>query len=241
MVDYFKGERGDIRAYIINSQKKEKKKTADNKLQSYINFEGRGNELPLSYSTFEKTLLSRFINAKTILKTPLDYRADEGLNPRILEKEQLITLCNILAEELLIGRYSTEIGTYQIENKVAKGRGQDIPDDHLAAYRIFKEEIMYNWIIYIDKLIKSFFSMTGENYDEQNLFQIKFPDQLWANIKAFVCNLRDLPLWKDRSMAATVFGGKQVYDYWNVAFRTGKTPDGTTVLAKPINYIEMVR
>ena len=118
---------------------------------------------------------------------------------------------------------------------------QDIPDDHLAAYRIFKEEIMYNWIIYIDKLIKNFFSMTGENYDEQNLFQIKFPDQLWANIKSFVCNLRDLPLWKDRSMAATVFGGKQVYDYWNIAFRTGKTPDGTTVLSKPINYIEMVR
>ena len=99
---------------------------------------------------------------------------------------------------------------------------------------------MYNWIIYIDKLIKYFFSMIGENYDEQNLFQIKFPDQLWANIKSFVCNLRDLPLWKDRSMAATVFGGKQVYDYWNVAFRTGKTPDGTTVLTKPINFVEMV-
>ena len=163
------------------------------------------------------------------------------MNPRILEKEQLIKLCNILAEELLIERYSTEIGTYQIEKKVAEGRDFDITDNHLAAYRIFKEEIMYNWIIYIDKLIKNFFSMTGENYDEQNLFQIKFPDQLWTNIRSFVRNLRELPLWKDRTMAATVFGGKQVYDYWKSVFGTGKAPDGTTILAKPINYVDMIK
>jgi hypothetical protein len=164
LVDHFKGERGNIRTYIINSQKNLITKNADNKLQSYINFEGRGSELPLSYSTFEKTLLSRFINAKTILTTTLDYRADEGLNPRILEKEQLIQLCNILAEELLIGRYKTEIGTYRIENKIADGKDKDITDDHLVAYRIFKEEIMYNWIQYIELLIKNFFSMTGELY-----------------------------------------------------------------------------
>ena len=241
LVDHFKGERGNIRTYIINSQKNLITKNADNKLQSYINFEGRGSELPLSYSTFEKTLLSRFINAKTILTTPLDFRADEGLNPRVLEKDQLIHLCNILAEELLIGRYSTETGTYRIENKVAEGKDKDITDDHLAAYRIFKEEIMYNWIQYIDLLIKNFFSMTGELFDDQNLFQIKFPDQLWINIRSFIRNLRDLPLWRDRTMASTVFGGKQVYDYWYTAFRTGKTPDGTIVLSKPINVVEMIK
>ena len=153
----------------------------------------------------------------------------------------MIKLCNILAEELLIERYSKEIGTYQIENKVAKARDQNMTDDHLAACRIFKEEIMYNWIIYIELLIENFFNMNGEYFDKQNLFQIKFPDQLWTNIRSFVRNLRDLPLWKDRKMATTVFGGKQVYDYWNVAFRTGKTPDGTTVLTKPINFVEMVR
>lgn len=241
LVDHFKGERGNIRTYIINSQKNLVTKNADNKLQSYINFEGRGSELPLSYSTFEKTLLSRFINAKTILTTPLDYRADEGLNPRILEKEQLIQLCNILAEELLIGRFSTEIGTYRIENKVTEGKDKDISDDHLTAYRVFKEEIMYNWVQYIERLINNFFSLTGELYDDQNLFQIKFPDQLWTNIRSFVRNLRELPLWKDRTMASTIFGGKQVYDYWYTAFRTGKTPDGTIILSKPINVVDMIK
>ena len=241
LVDHFKGERGNIRTYIINSQKNLITKNAENKLQSYINFEGRGTELPLSYSTFEKTVLSRFINSKTILSTPLDYKADEGLNPRVLEKEQLVALCNIIAEELLIGKYSTDTGSYRIESRIVEGKDKDISDDHLAAYRILKEEIMYNWIQYIELLIKNFFSMTGALYNDQNLFQMKFPDQLWLNIRAFVKNLRDLPLWKDRSMAATVFGGKQVYDYWFNAFRTGKTPDGTLVLAKPINVVDMIK
>ena len=241
LVDYFKGERGNIRTYIINSQKNLITKNPDNMLQSYINFEGRGSGLPLSYSTFEKTLLSRFINVKTILTTPIDYRADEGLNPRILEKEQLVMLCNILAEELLIGRYNIETGTYRIENKVAEGKDIDISDDHLVAYRIFKEEIMYNWIQYIERLIKNFFSMTGELFDDQNLFQIKFPDQLWTNIRSFVKNFRDLPLWKDRTMASTIFGGKQVYDYWGTVFRTAKTPDGTMVLSKPLNVVDMIK
>lgn len=50
-----------------------------------------------------------------------------------------------------------------------------------------------------------------------------------------------LPVWKDRSMASTVFGGKQSYDYWMTIFRTAKTPDGRQVLAKPLNTIEMIK
>jgi len=145
MVEYFKGERGNIKTYIINSQKNTVTRTSENKLQSYINFEGRGSELPLSYSTFEKTLLSAFIDPKMILKTNLDYKIDEGLNPRALERDQIITLCNILAEEILIGKYDKEIGTYRIEKKIADGKGNAIPDDHLVAYRLCKEEVMYNW------------------------------------------------------------------------------------------------
>ena len=46
LVDHFKGERGNIRAYIINSQKNLITKNPDNKLQSYINFEVLQAQLP---------------------------------------------------------------------------------------------------------------------------------------------------------------------------------------------------
>lgn len=72
VVDHFKGERGNVKLYIINSQKNAITRNPANKLQSYINFEGRGTALPLSYSTFEKTFLSTFINPKKILSTPIN-------------------------------------------------------------------------------------------------------------------------------------------------------------------------
>lgn len=240
LVEHFKGERGNVKLYIINSQKNAITRNSDNKLQSYINFEGRGTALPLSYSTFEKTFLSTFINAKKILTTPINYKVDEGLNPRILEKEQAIQLCNILAEELLIDKYDDQIGTHRIENSIAAGTGGTIPDGHLVAYRLFKEEIMYNWVKYLKLLIKNHFAYVGAMYDDENLLQQKIPDQLWENIRIFTRNLRDLPVWKDRSMSATIFGGKNNYDFWEEVFRTAKAPDGTQVLAAPLNVAEMI-
>lgn len=240
LVDHFKGERGNVKLYIINSQKNAITRTPENKLQSYINFEGRGTSLPLSYSTFEKTLLSTFVNAKTILTTPINHRMDEGLNPRMLEKEQLVRLCNIIAEVLLVGRFDDEIGTNKIENRIATGTDTTISDEHLIACRLFKEEIMYNWVQYIKLLVKNHFAYTGEMYDEYNLFQQKLPEQLWENIAVFLENLSNLPIWKDRSMATTIFGGKNNYDFWRTAFSTGKTPDGTSVLATPLNVAEMI-
>ncbi len=241
LVDYFKGEKLNIRGYIINSQKNGITRNSGNKLQSYINFEGRGSELPLSYSTFEKTILSTFVNSKKILITPINYKMEEGLNPRVLEKEQIIQLCNIIAEELLIDKYNLEIGTHRVENNIALGKDTNISDMHLIACRLFKEEIIHNWIMYIELLINSYFAITGAMFDRENLFQQKFPEQLWENIRTFIINLRELPVWKDRGMSSTIFGGKNNYDFWKHVFETGSTPAGVRVLAKPLNVTEMIK
>lgn len=241
IVDYYKGERGSIKTFIVNSQKNTITRSHDNKLQSYVNFEGKGTDLPLSYSTFEKTFLAVFINSRTILTTPINYKVEEGLNPRILEKEQAIKICNIIAEELLDNKYNDEIGTYRIESNIALGRGNHITDDHLIACRLFKEEIMYNWIKYLQLLIKNHFAYSGAMFDDENLLQQQFPLPLWENIRKFIISLRDLPVWRDRSMSITIFGGKNTYDYWKSIFQTGKTPEGTAVLASPLNVADMIR
>ena len=50
-----------------------------------------------------------------------------------------------------------------------------------------------------------------------------------------------MPIWKDRSMSATIFGGKNNYDFWKTIFETGKTPNGNLVLLKPINVVDMIK
>lgn len=239
VVDHFKGERGNIRTYIINSLKN--RVTHNSKLTNYIDFEGRGKDLPLSYSTFEKTFLSLFVNPKTILTTPIDYREDEGLNPRMLEQQQLIQLCDIIAEEIYIGKFQDNIGINRIEQRIINRQDQDITDDHLVAYRVSKEEIFINWLKNIKQIIKGYFINIGLDYDEENLFQQKFSDQLWENIRTFIQNFIALPVWKDRALSSTIFSGKQTYDYWKKVFTTGSTPDGTPVLAHEINYMELIK
>jgi len=148
---------------------------------------------------------------------------------------------NIIAEEIYIGKFLPEVGVYRIEQKILNGKDQDITDDHLAAYRISKEEVLYNWLQYLKKAIENYFSNTGKLIDINKIFQTPFDEQLWKNIRNFMINLKNLPLWKDRSMADTIFAGKNNYDYWKNIFETGKSPDGAQVLAKPLNFIEMIR
>lgn len=239
LVEYFKGD--NIKKYINDSAKHQITHSNDNKLRTFIDFEGRAKELPISYNAFEKTFLTCFLDSKRVLNKPINYKIDEGKNPREIEQKQIIRLLNIIAEEIYIDKFDPNIGVYRIEKKVIDGKDSDITDDHLAAYRVSKEEIMYNWMLWLKKVIENYFSNTGKMYEQGSEFQIEFDEQLWINITNFVRNLIKLPLWKNRDLASTVFSGKNTYYYWKNVFETGNNPDGVEVLAQPLNYIEMIK
>jgi hypothetical protein len=243
LVEYFKGESVNIRKYIIDSLKHSITHSPDNKLRDFIDFEGKAKELPLSYSAFEKTFLSIFMDPKLILSTNIGYKSDEGNNPRELEINQLVKLLNIIAKIIYIGKFNPDIGVTRIEQKMIDKKDVDITDDHIIAYRISKEEIIYNWLLYVRGVVEYYFSATGKLIEKNRnkLFQIPFDDQLWKNLETFIINLARLPLWKDRGMASTIFSGKNNYDFWKNVFETGKTPDGASVLLKPLNIVEMIR
>jgi len=241
LIDFFKGDGANIKKYIIDSIKHSITNAKDNKLKDYIDFEGKAKELPISYSAFDKTILSSFVSAKLVLKTTIDSKTDEGLNPRELEINQIVKVLSILAENIYMNKFLPEVGTARVEKKIIDKKDTDITDDHLIAYRISKEEILYNWLQYLKKVITTYFANTGKMVAEEKIFQTPFDDQIWINIENFVKNLSQLPLWKDRSMASTIFSGKNNYDYWKEIFETGNSLDGAVVLATPLNFIEMIK
>jgi len=237
LVNYYKGESKAMKRYILDSVRDAITHNPANKLKDFIDFGGRGKEKPLSYSTIEKTFYSFFIYQET-LDAPITYLLEEGENPREIEKEQIFSLMNIIADELFLGKFDLDFGTYKIENRIQKG--EDIPESHLIAYRMSKEEILYNWLRYIAQIIKNYFIMQGKPIQENKLFQYRFPESLWARIKTFILNLSNLSLWVNKELSSTIFGGKQNYEYWQTIFETGKTSQGFQVLAKPINLMEMI-
>ena len=89
LVDYFKGEGVNIKKYIHDSVKHSITHSKDNKVKDFIDFEGRAKELPISYSAYDKVILSTFVNSKLVMNQDISYRSDEGLNPREMEIKQI--------------------------------------------------------------------------------------------------------------------------------------------------------
>jgi len=146
---------------------------------------------------------------------------------RLEDRSEFAALYQLSCKNISIGRLS-------------KGE-EDIPEDHLIAYRMGREEIMYNWLKYIKQIISNYFSMQGKPLTEEKLFQYKFPEPLFEIIRIFIRNLRNLKIWLDRELSKTVFGGKQNYQYWQMVFENGVTPQGLQILPEPINLMEMIK
>lgn len=239
LVSYFKGQ-ADLRRYIIDAQKNQVTHSKDNRLTAYINFDGKRKDLPLSYSSYDKAILSHLIDSKLILDKPIDYRSDEGKNPRQLEQAQIVRFLNVLAETIYVDKFDPEIGTNRIENRVSKGDDADITPDHLAAFRMSKEEILLAAVPIMISVITSTLTFSGEIVPEQGLFMKEFPANVWENFERFIVNFAALPLWRNRNLADTIFAGKQTQGYWREIFSTGRTSDGTKVLESGLNIKEMI-
>ena len=238
LVDHFKGEWREMRRYILDAVRDSVTHHPDNKLKDYIEFGGKGKDRPLSYSSVEKTFYSFFIYGDT-LETPLNHMIEECENPRELEKEQIRKLMNLVAEKIYVGRFDPSLGTSRIENTIQKGG--DVPEAHLCAYRLSREEILYTWLRFIKQIVQNYFITVGKPIQENKLFQYKFPEPLWDLIENFLTNLTKMPLWVNRDLSQTVFGGKQSADYWQTIFESGKTSHGQQILPTGINLMKMIQ
>lgn len=239
LVVYYKGEK-NFKTLIFDSIKNSITYDPANKLRDFTDFGGRATDLPLSYSTVDKVIYAKFCNSKVIFTQPLNTGTNTGTNPRELEISQIVRIMNIIAEEIYLGKFDTTVGTSKIEDKIVKGQAAKITDDHLIAYRMSKEEVIQSWIWYVQAIITAYHHNQGIKFDSDQMFHAQLDDQVFTNIRNFIRNLRLLPLWKDRTMAATVFSGKKNADYWDKVFKIGNDPSGVPVLATPINFVTML-
>ena len=239
LVKYFKGEKRELKKHIRDAIRDGITRHPENTLIKYIDLEGgRAKEKPLSYSTIDKTFYAFFIY-DGILSTPLNYKVEHDKNPRELEKNQLVRLMTLISNCIYDEKFDLDIGTSKIESKIQKG--EDISEPHLIAYRISKEEIIYNWLKYIKSIIQQHFALTGVVIDNKKLFQETFPEQLWINIRNFLQNLQGLPIWINKEHSKTVFGGKQNNNYWEHIFKTGNTLSEVVVMTSGLDIIEMIK
>ena len=146
---------------------------------------------------------------------------------------------NIIAEEIYIDRFDSSVGAYRTESRVQSG--EPIPDLHLRAVRLSRDEVIFNWLLYVGLIIQDYFVSEGLPFDVERVLEHRFPETLWASIRGYVRYLKQLDIWSDLDLSWTVFGVKQSYSFWETVFQTGATPDGYQVLPEGIDLMSITR
>jgi hypothetical protein len=237
LVRFFRGERREMERYVIDAQRDAITHAQENRLLEFVEWAGKSLEKPMSYSTIERSFFKEFLFKKA-LDTPIDLGMEEGTNPRLLERKQLIQLMSMFADVFFVGHWDPELGGRRLENRLEGG--ENIPEPHLRAWRIAREEIMTNVTRWIRLVIANYNAFTGRVVKEDRLLQVALPDELWDRLKNFLVSLSKLPCWIDRNLSNTVFGPKQNADFWEKVFETGRSSSNIQILAAPLNMNEMI-
>jgi hypothetical protein len=238
LVRFFRGERREMERYIIDAQRDAITHDANNGLLEFVEWSGKAADRPLSYLTIERSFFHEFLYQKA-LEAPIEAGIEEGTNPRQLEREQMVRLMSLFSEIFFVGSWDPELGGRRIEKRIADGEA--IPESHLRAWRVAREEVMANILRWVRLVIANFNAYTGKVVHEDRLLHQRLPDELWNRLANFLESMSRLPCWIDRNLSTTVFGPKQNFDYWEKIFQTGKAPTGIAVLAAPLDLNEMIK
>ena len=236
LVRHFRGERRQMEKYIIDAQRDSITHNPDNRLTEFVEMGGRGTSRPLAYSTVESAFFQLLY--KKALDSSIGDNLESGFNPRDLERTQMVRLMNIFADVFFVGKWDPDVGGHQIENRVSKG--DEIPEAHLRAWRVARDEVAVNIIRHVILVIENYFAYTGRMVDKARLLHMNLPDDLWERIENFLTNLSGLRCWFDKGFSQSVFGPKQNLNYWKKVFETGQSSDGTRVLTQGLNILEMI-
>ena len=77
---------------------------------------------------------------------------DSGDNPRLVEQNQMVRLMSLFAEVFFVGSWDPEVGGRRLETRLQKG--DPIPENHLRAGRVAREEILANILSYVRLVIE---------------------------------------------------------------------------------------
>ncbi|MGC9975432.1 MAG: HNH endonuclease signature motif containing protein [Syntrophales bacterium] len=237
LVTFFRGEHRELVRYIVDSARDSITHNQDNKLMEFVEWSGKSADRPLSYSTVERTFFKEFIFKKS-LENSIDEGLERGDNPRLLERDQNVRLMSLFAEIFFTKKWEPEIGGRRLESRLQAG--EQIPEEHLRAWRVAREEILGNILAWVRLVIENYFAWTGQMVDKERILQHPFPEDLWTRIESFLNNLSRLPCWIDKNLSTTVFGAKQNFDFWAQIFTGGKAPNGVRVLTEPLDINKMI-
>jgi len=201
----------------------------------------RSVRYPLSYDTLQKTFL-----ALMLFTRPAREPIDQTERFRRLEKENLVRLMNVFAEEVLAnGRFKLEIGVRRMEERLAADP-ESVPDSHLRAYRLCRKPAMVIWTKELKRAVqlllgtKTRYKMA--NWGEKRPLWAEIMDDDWQQIRRMIRAIREHKVWGERTspdIVAAISSTRQ--KDWADILLKGTLPGRQEQLLPPLDQNFMFR
>ncbi|HDN83588.1 MAG TPA: HNH endonuclease [Candidatus Altiarchaeales archaeon] len=171
----------------------------DNLMTPYIEEEkSRKRDKPISYDAFEKTFIKLFVYNKP---------AEEEINPeseeyfRIVERKNVVKLMSMIAEKVLINKFDNKIGAHKLEERLRKG--EEIPEPHIKAYRIFRPKTFEVWCEVLKDAIVYLLKIKGKLTDayakQGKIFWSEIDKSEWEEIGKKLDRIFNHKVWLSKN------------------------------------------
>lgn len=228
----------EYRGYLKNYlQYRVLTETADgerNKLIGYIEtVSARSKKWPLSYETVQKTFF-KFLNIKPVGET-----LQKTEHYRELEKNNLIKLMSMFAEEVVVGKFDSNLGIFKIEEQLADNPDK-IPLPHLRAYRMCRASAMTVWTGELKEAIAQLLSLNNRyetaDWKRTRLLWAEISEEEWSKIRKMIKLIADHKVWIEKmniDIVQTLQSTRQAD--WKSILLDGKLPGREERVFVPID------
>jgi hypothetical protein len=172
LVTFFRGEHREMLRYIVDSVRDSIIYNKENKLMEFVEWSGKGTERPLAYTNIERAFFAEFLYMKA-LETNIAEGMERGDYPRVIERDQMVRLMSMFADVFFVGSWDPEVSGRRLESRLQKG--DPIPENHLRAWRMAREEILRSMLSYVRLVIENYYAWMGQAVRKHGILQQSFP------------------------------------------------------------------
>ena len=192
----------------------------------------RSKKYPLSYDTLSKSFL------KLLLLSPANEKLLVTRKYREMELKNLQKLMEIFVEEVLNEKFDLGMGIYKLEERLEENPN-NIPDEHLIAYRMCRAPAMVVWITELKKaisrLLKSRNKYYKNNWSEKRILWAEVNDEEWKIIRNMIKVIWMHQVWKQRENKDVLLALRSTRQMdWKEILLDGRLPGREERLFSPL-------
>ncbi len=224
--------KSDYRGYLKSYLKFETLSSTNLEIMRFVEtVSSRSKSHPLSFESLRRGLLEIFLFLKAS-KEPLSI----SQKMRELERNNLQIILNIIADEVLKGKFLTTVGIFKIEERL-QNNDPKITIEHLLAYRMLRQSALIAWAEEFRTALNTYFNSNNKyqkNWSKENYLWVEMNENDENMIRNMIRYIKTHPAWTVREENIVKSISSTSVSDWRQIILEGKLPGAVQPIYDPM-------